>query len=399
MADSNRTLDDILAEARSEPPVLTRDEAELLLAKTPTPGGAPLPRFHWQGYLMTGMIIAAASIVALLVGTPGSDQSNRIGARDVSGASTSLHDTNAQRPPTPPQHSATESPSVNGASLPTPPVAQPATGGRDKTPTTKPTTGDTSISWGYRFAKGQELRYRLVTEVSDPTINDNYRQVREVAVHVDSVDAEGRASVAITRLAETIDRRGTVEVPDVVELQEARQPKVIVATIARDGRSAIERVENDDAHSPMNAGWFVASVFAPLPDAAVTVRRLLKDSSTSTRSIPRVDSSQSISMVDLHSTVHHSYSLIGPRDIGGTPCAILIATTTQRSSTDNASSLTTTINEIYLRQSDGMPIRATSTSTRQQLGGASSTQRTSLELIGEERPADAGAAARDEKID
>lgn len=266
----------------------------------------------------------------------------------------------------------------------------------------KPTPGEKSLSWGYRFAKGQVLEYRLVTEVSDAAINNNYTQIRVVSVYVESVDAEGRAAVTITRLAETIDRRGTVEVPDFVIVKEARQPKVIHVSIGHDGRAIVERVEHDDdAISTMNVGGFVEQLFAPLPDASITVRRQLKDSSTTSHSIPSVDSNQSISMVDVRDTVHRTYSLIGPRDIGGTVCTILVATRTQAAAIDNAarSVVTTTIDEIYLRKTDGLPIRATSTSTRHSYGGAGSTHRTSLELIGEQRPTDSGAAATDERID
>jgi hypothetical protein len=67
MTDRTKTLDEMLASARSEPPVVTREEIHELLSQAPT-GRPTFTTATWVRHIMIGFVLAAATTIAILVG-------------------------------------------------------------------------------------------------------------------------------------------------------------------------------------------------------------------------------------------------------------------------------------------------------------------------------------------
>lgn len=397
MADHIRTLDDILTEARQEPPVVTLDEVPSLLSERRT--GTLFNRINWRRYAMLGLLFTTASVIAILVGMPSprddarGNSTGRAAQRSVAAvspfsASHDTHDTKASFESTPS--------TTDRAPLRTHGARQ-----HNVKPAKAPTTGN--AAWGYRFVKGQKLRYRYISEYSQPDIEEWFTTTRIVDVFVESVEPDGRATLVITTVSDSTDTKSAPVLPDGVNFSRGGQPELMRAIVSRYGRVLNGQIVRDSRLDALGSdgskatrvtpdieivGIYLENFFAPLPeDSELRTSRSHRDTTMTSYEIPSFGRDGQWSTVTIYDTTLSHYTLLGSRKgkAGAHEVLTISKIQTNGHSDGESGSTHTTVDEIHLRTSDGIPTRAISTMTTHDGDHSSgSSHRATLELITED---------------
>lgn len=402
--DRTRTLDEILDDARREPPVLSREETLQLLTQERTAAtGTSIAHLNWQGYLMAGLIFIAATTVAILSLAPGSNENVVTESRrDYAPRVTQNVPPQVAAFPDSPTASA---PSTTTALPRATKASEPAK--RKDASASQPTTGN-ARQWGYDFVAGQTLRYRYVSEYSHPAINDAFSTTTVVDLFVEAVDADGSATLVITLVTENFEQDAKPTLPDGLVFERGRHPDRMRVTVTRAGRIVAGEIISDDKKKKADHGanvvladgselqetpklrivsGYFERLVPQLPENLDALpNRTLRDSNVRSYQVPQYrDGDWTVFMH--HDTITSTTSIVGKREIAGHASTVVVVNTNTTShDPGDQPARTATVQELYLRASDGIPVRIQETHTSHH-GTDGSTSHTTLELIGETYPA------------
>ena len=393
MADHSKTLDDVFTEARQEPPVVTLDEVRTLLADRRI--GALSTRINWRRYAMLGLILATASVITLFIGT----QPVQRGVHRQAPLAVSAPQTPSVAPSQPErdhlrEHTSTSAVHDNGRTSGTN-----DTRGVARKTDTVPTPGEEP--WGYRFARGQKLRYRFVSEFSQPDIGEWFTNTLIVDIFVESVEDDGRATLVMSVALDSMDYKSKPVLPDGIEILRGKKPEIVRAIVSRFGKVLEGEIVRDTRMDALKKGGsnalrqtpdvtlvenYLDNIFTKLPEAtSLRSTRSHRDTVTGSYEIPSIGPDMKVTMQTIYDTTRAHYTVIGPRKSRSGAYDVLTINSVKTNGRDGGEIGTTysTMVEVHMRASDGIPTRAVTTMTSHSANTGTSLRAT-LDLIGED---------------